>query len=105
MVLAIELGVIALAIESGVMVLMLLTSLLLVGEGWRVNCCCCRCWEMSDVVWIPLNPAFAPNVCADWSLRKARWVRGDGGACSSMAIGAGIAGIDSFVGLGMVDEG
>jgi hypothetical protein len=70
-----------------------------------------RAWSSLNLCWV-IKPdgcpaesrAAAPRLCADWSLRSWRCVRGDGGACSSvMRLGAR-DGIDSLVGLGIMGQ-
>ncbi len=48
--------------------------------------------------------AFAPRLCADCSFLSARCVEGDGGGWSCMVARGGNAGIDSRVGLGILDS-
>ena len=49
--------------------------------------------------------AAAPRLCADCNLRRARCVRGDGGALISVARCGARVGMESRVGLGMLQLG
>ena len=46
--------------------------------------------------------AAAPRLCADCNLRRARWVRGDGGALISVTRCGARVGMESRVGLGIL---
>ncbi len=53
--------------------------------GDALRCSSLLCCDIRDD-WAPWAAALAPSVCADCRRRRARWVRGEGGACSSVCI-------------------